>query len=372
MFSLPSALRIPAQSSSPRLKLLPLLLIVSMAAPFVPAAQAATTPSLGAAATYGVLASTFTNTSAGTTINGDVGFTTGPAVTPAGAHAHYGSGAPYALAGTDQGIALSSLASQPCTFTFPSGAINLSTDTTHGLLGVYVPGVYCSTGAMNVGGPLILSGNGTYIFRSGGALTSTAGAIVTLIGASACSVFWTPTQATTLAANTTFAGIVMDDAGITVGANTTWTGMALAFGGTVTTDTNFLTICAAASSSSSSSSSSVTSSSAASSSSVPTSSASSSHSNSSVQASSARSSSVRSSSAASSRASSVRSRPVYVPPPAPAPTPVPLLPNTGVGDAGVETQESFGSSLELLLRNLSSLFLNVYRSSLKSGTVHLR
>ena len=205
-------------------------------------AVAATTPSLGAAATYGVLASTYTNTVPGTTINGDVGFTTGPAVAPAGTQTNYGSGAPYATAGTAQGSALSALAGQACTFTFAPGAIDLSTDITHGAAGVFAPGVYCSTGAMDVGGPLTLSGSGTYIFRPVGALTSTAGAVVTLTGSSACDVFWTPTQATTLAANTTFAGTVIDNAGITVGANTTWTGRALAFGGTVSTDTDTITV----------------------------------------------------------------------------------------------------------------------------------
>ena len=60
---------------------------------------AATSPSLGSAIYYGVLADTYTNTTAGTTINGSVGFTTGPAVLPAGDHTYYGSEAPYALAG---------------------------------------------------------------------------------------------------------------------------------------------------------------------------------------------------------------------------------------------------------------------------------
>ncbi len=210
------------------------------------AALAATSPSLGAAASYGVLASTYTNTTT-TTINGDVGFTTPPAVAPLGTHANYGSGAPYSTAGTDQGNASTALASQPCTFTFAAGAIDLSTDTTHGPIGVYAPGVYCSNGAMDVGGPLTLNGTGTYIFRPVGALTSTAGAVVTLSGASACDVFWTPTQATTLAANTTFFGTDIDASGITVGANTNWTGRALAFGGTVTTNTDTVTVptCAA-------------------------------------------------------------------------------------------------------------------------------
>jgi hypothetical protein len=200
--------------------------------------QAATSPTLGLASSYAVLASTFTNTSAGTTINGDIGFTTGPAVTPGGTRANYGTAAPYASAGSDQGSALSALNSQACTFTFASGAINLSTDTTHGAIGVYTPGVYCVSGAMNVGGPLTLNGSGTYIFRSTGALTTMANAAVTLSGASVCDVFWTPAAATTLAANTVFKGTVISNAGITIGANTNWVGRALSFGGTTTSDTD--------------------------------------------------------------------------------------------------------------------------------------
>jgi len=204
-------------------------------------AFAATTPPLGVAATYAILSSTYTNTSAGTDINGDIGFTTPPAVTPLGLHTNYGSSPPYAAAGSAEGTLASALALQPCTFSFAAGAIDLSLDTTHGAIGVYTPGVYCSVGAMSVGSSLILSGAGTYIFRAVGALNSTAGAIVTLLGASPCDVFWTPTGASTLGANTTFAGNVVDDAGITVGANTVWAGRALSFGGTVTTDTDTMT-----------------------------------------------------------------------------------------------------------------------------------
>jgi hypothetical protein len=205
--------------------------------------RAATTPSLGLAATYGVLGSTYTNTAAGTTITGDVGFTTGPAVAPLGVHTNYGSGAPYATAGTDQGSALSVLASQACTFTFAPGAIDLATDTTHGTAGIYSPGVYCTTGAASIGtGGITLNGNGTYIFRINGALTTVANSVVTLNGASACDVFWTPTSATTLGANSTFAGTNIDASGITIGSTVTWTGRALAFGGTVTTNTDTITV----------------------------------------------------------------------------------------------------------------------------------
>ena len=96
---------------------------------------------------------------------------------------------------------------------------------------------------MAIGGPLILNGGGTFIFRTSGALTSAAGAIVTLSGGtSACDVFWTPTGATTLAANTTFIGNVIDDAGITVGAHTTRLGLALSFAETISTDTTTVTV----------------------------------------------------------------------------------------------------------------------------------
>lgn len=204
-------------------------------------ARAATTPSLNAADTYAILSNKYTNTVIGSTITGDIGFTTGPALAPGGVQMNYGAGAPYATAGIDQGNALTALSVQPCTFTFAPGAIDLSTDITHGPVSVYTPGVYCSTGAMTISGPLTLNGSGTYIFRAVGALSTAAGAVVTLAGASACDVFWTPTAATTLAANTSFEGTVIANAGITVGANTTWNGRALAFGGTVTTDTDTIT-----------------------------------------------------------------------------------------------------------------------------------
>lgn len=65
---------------------------------------------------------------------------------------------------------------------------------------------------------------------------------ITLNGASAHDVFWTPGAATTLGANSTFFGTVIDDAGITIGTTVTWVGRALAFAGTVTTDTDTISV----------------------------------------------------------------------------------------------------------------------------------
>ena len=81
-----------------------------------------------------------------------------------------------------------------------------------------------------------------------GALTTDANSTVTTAGgASACDVFWTPGEATTLGANSTFLGTDIDASGITIGSTVTWQGRALAFGGTVSTDTDTITVppCAA-------------------------------------------------------------------------------------------------------------------------------
>jgi len=206
---------------------------------------AATSPGLGAARTYAILSSTYTNTTPGTTLNGNLGFTTGPAVTPT---VNGSTNTSYSTAGTDQAVTLAALNSQPCTFTYGS-VMDLASDTTHGPIGVYTPGVYCIGGAANIGGggTITLSGSGTYIFRMTGALSTTSGSIVQLAnGASACDVWWTPGAATTLGANSTFVGTNIDDSGITIGSTVGWIGRALSFGGTVSTASDTITVPACA------------------------------------------------------------------------------------------------------------------------------
>lgn len=209
-----------------------------------PIASAATSPGLGAANTFTVLSSSYVNTTPGTTISGDLGYTTGPATAPTVGGTTHVANSTYNQAGIDQGNALTYLATQPCTHNFPAGPVDLATDTSHGPIGVYTPGVYCGTGASDavVDGTITLDGAGTYIFRIDGAFTTGANSIVTAVnGASACDVWWTPTGATSLGANSTMVGTNIDDAGITIGDNVTWEGQALAFGGTVTTDNDTLT-----------------------------------------------------------------------------------------------------------------------------------
>lgn len=217
-----------------------------------PLASAATSPSLGIADSFTILSGTYSNTVSGTVITGNLGYTTPPVTPPTVNGVTHVADSIYNQAGIDQGTALSALNSQPCTFSFAPGAIDLASDTTHGVVGVYVPGVYCISGAATIGGggTITLTGAGTYVFRMTGALISTAGSVIAEAGgASACNVWWTPGAATTLGANSTFGGNVIDASGITIGNLVIWTGRALAFGGTISTDRDTISSTACASSS---------------------------------------------------------------------------------------------------------------------------
>lgn len=209
---------------------------------------AATTPDLGAAATYGILSDTFNNTSATTIINGDIGFTTFAGLAPGGTNANF---TPAAAAGAAQATALAALsagANAACDVTFAAGAIDLGIDHSPQHVGTtYTPGVYCINGAMSIDtSPITFSGAGTYIFRSTGAFTTSAGMSVILVGASACDIFWNPNGLTSIGANNFFQGTVIPVLAaahdITVLDATSWTGRALTFAHAVTIPNTNVTI----------------------------------------------------------------------------------------------------------------------------------
>ena len=103
-----------------------------------------------------------------------------------------------------------------------------------------------------------LNGAGVYVFRPGGALNTGDNSLVTLAGgACASDVYWAPVGATTLGANAatspavpTFVGNIFRGTAaglsITLGHFAHLTGRALAFGSTVTTDSNTIDVPACA------------------------------------------------------------------------------------------------------------------------------
>jgi cytoskeletal protein CcmA (bactofilin family) len=181
---------------------------------------------------FGILASTYTNTASGTTITGDLGYTTGPALKPTVNGVIHKADSVYSQAGIAQNAMTSSANSQSCT-------TNLGTTVDLSLVnnGKYTPGVYCTTGAASVGtAGITLSGNGNYIFKINGALTTVANSNVKLTnGAQASNITWVPTDATTIGARSNFSGTILDASGVTIGNSASITGKVLAFGGTVTT-----------------------------------------------------------------------------------------------------------------------------------------
>ena len=258
---------------------LTVLLVVGLVAPLATpnVARAATSPSLGDAATYGIVSSTYTNslnTGSETSITGDVCYTTEPDTAPVSI-----SGATNvpcsAAVGTAQASALASLNSQSCTPI--TGALE---DVIIGgnAPGTIPPGCYSMVGALNVTLSTTVTldvtapgGTGSiWIFRPSGALNTGANSIIALEnGASACNVFWTPGGDATLGANAstsatpTFVGTIIptSPADIYVGHFANVLGRLLAYGETVTTDSNTIVVptgCAVASASTSSGNNTIT------------------------------------------------------------------------------------------------------------------
>ena len=215
-------------------------------------ALAASAPPLGSTSTFGVVSSTFTNsnTAPQTIVNGAVCFSTGPVTPPLTITGVTVTPCDPAT-GIDQGLALAALNGQPCV-SLGAGAVALDSVIVGTFPpGVIPPGCYSSGGAMNVtlSTTVTLTGSGVYVFRPGGALnTGDNSRVLLTAGACASDVYWAPVGATTLGANAalsptpTFAGNILDPAGITVGHFANLTGRALAFGGTVTTDANTITV----------------------------------------------------------------------------------------------------------------------------------
>jgi hypothetical protein len=209
-------------------------------------AAAATAPNLGTTSSFGIVSSTFTNVDAATAINGNVCFTTGPAT----AYTLNGTQTVPCAAqlGLDQAAALATLNGEACV-SLGGGVVALDTVVIGtNKPGTIPPGCYSSGGAMNIDtlATVTLSGDGVYIFRSGGALGIGANAAISLTnGAAADSVFWAPLSATTFGANATGVGTIIDAAGISFGHLASLSGRALVFGGTVSADANTVTVPAA-------------------------------------------------------------------------------------------------------------------------------
>jgi hypothetical protein len=240
-------------------KFLTLLLIVLAQFFFVApqTAYAATSPSLGNAASFAVLAGTAISNVPTSVITGDVGLSpaagsniTGltnaevsgtifaPDVTgPAGSAGNQ----PVLLtnAKNDLGTAYDDLSAAPnvaCTIDYGGGNQDLVGLT-------LTPGVYCA-GTFSLSGVLTLDDTGAaagvWIFRSAATLSTSPGSSVVFLHnlASPCNVWWKVVSSATLDTTTSFIGNILALTSITMNTGATLKGRALARNGAVTLQSN--------------------------------------------------------------------------------------------------------------------------------------
>jgi hypothetical protein len=176
--------------------------------------------SLGSAESFAILGGSAVNANgSGSVINGDVGVSPGTSITGFPANAtitppfttHVNDGLAIAAQTSVTALYGSLAAAGPCT---PLAA-QLDTVSVG-------PGIYCFTSTADIAanGTFTLDGAGTYIFQVGSSLTAnTLSNMVLINGADPCDVFWQITAAATLNGST-FAGNVVAQAAVDLGAGT--------------------------------------------------------------------------------------------------------------------------------------------------------
>jgi hypothetical protein len=189
---------------------------------------------LGTACSFGILGgSTVTNSGVSTFVSGDIGVWPGSAIT---------GFTPSNYSGTlHAGDAVAQTAQGDLTTAYDYAAAAAGGAVLPADIGgeTLVPGVYKTTSAqpsLGITGNLTLSGNGVYIFQVVSTLTTAAtnSDVILSEGATSGNVFWQVGSSATLGTNTTFAGIIMAQASVSLGTGATLNGSALARTGAVT------------------------------------------------------------------------------------------------------------------------------------------
>ena len=239
----------PTKNILKRMVRLTLLSIVGLVALLLLAqintASAATSPTLGAAGTFSVLAETNITNVPTSSIGGDVGLSpatgAGIGLTDAEVAGTIYSVDAFGPAGSVNNPALLTTAinnmtaaftaiDQPCTTNYG----NVVHDLGGSNLG---PGVYCA-GAFTLTGNLTLSGSGVWIFKSASTLTTSADSSVT--GGDPCNVWWRLVSAADIFPNSSIVGNILAGTSINMQTGASLNGRALAQAA-VTLDANTIT-----------------------------------------------------------------------------------------------------------------------------------
>ena len=216
-----------------------LIVMLATASP----AFAQSSPSLGNAASFGVLAgSTVTNTGP-SVIGGNVGVSPGSAIT----------GFPPGTVSAGSALHSANATSAAAQLSLTTAYDNLAGQTpTQNLTGqdlggkVLTSGVYKFDSSAQLTGTLTLdaqgSSNSAFIFQMGSTLTTATGSRVIMTnGGSLCNVYWQVGSSATLGTTTSLIGNILALTSITLNTGATVFGRALARNGAVTLDSNTTT-----------------------------------------------------------------------------------------------------------------------------------
>src|SRR5579862_3830278 len=209
----------------------------------VPCVNLAQAPNLGTTASFALFtaAGAFGNTSASTTVTGNVGtnvgaFTAFPPGTLIGQQ--HVADAASAQAAIDVANAYAALSAVTCgqVLTTPMGSGQ-----------VLSPNVYCLGAASTISGNLILDGGGDpnalFIFKINGALATASLSSVTLIGsASLCNVYWQVNGEVDLGDGSVFEGTIVADGAINLLGSAMLLGRGLSTAGAISLQNNIVTI----------------------------------------------------------------------------------------------------------------------------------
>ena len=224
---------------------------------FAPESSAAQTVQLGTVSPFAVLGATAVTDVPTSVITGDVGLSPAAGSNYAGLTQAEVTGTIYSTnvagpagsvddpallttAQNDLTTAYLSANGQPATTTFTTGDNQLGGKT-------LTPGVYAfgaaATANITAASPLVLDGNGVYVFQASSSLITGSGSVVRLEGgAQACNVFWTVGSSATLGSGSTFVGTLMALTSATLDSAATVEGRILARNAAVTLDADTITV----------------------------------------------------------------------------------------------------------------------------------
>lgn len=204
--------------------------------------SAATPPSLGAAGSYSILAGAKVTNIGLTTVTGNVGVSPSIGVPPHITGFPPGVIGPPGAAHDADANASAAQAADLTAFGFldQTPTVSWSGTGVKDLTGLTLgPGVYAAD-AFTLSGTLTLSGSGVWIFKSASTLITSGTANV--VGGDACDVWWRLVSSATLGSYTQLIGNILASTSISMATGASLEGRALAYTGSVTLDTNAISV----------------------------------------------------------------------------------------------------------------------------------